>query len=325
MEIRFLQRKQIDTLKWDSCVERATNGNAYGLSWYLDESSRSWGGLVEGDYQSVMPLIWNRKLFGVSQVYQPYFCQQLGIYSQSDITDRRLRDFLSAIPLHFKFLEVQLNEKTLVPEGTGYSVNKKFNCVLSLDQPYEKLILNYSKSLKRSLAKAVRNGLSLTDSLQPETLIDQYRDHQGPKIQALNAEVIEMARGIIRSALERDRGFLVGVNDINGSLVAGAFFLKSHGRIVNLIPSTTGEGRKLNAMHFLLDSVVQQCAGQSRLLDFEGSTVPSIARFFRSFGCEEIPFCQIRRDRLPSWIKLYRSSLLTLNSLRQAKGEAAQV
>ena len=76
MTIRFLEREEIDQLKWDSCVHYAVNGNACGYTWFLDNVSENWSGLVEGDYESVFPLVWNKKILGIHQIYQPYFCQQ---------------------------------------------------------------------------------------------------------------------------------------------------------------------------------------------------------------------------------------------------------
>lgn len=307
LDIQFLERDRIDIQKWDNCIDHATSGNPYGLSWYLDNSCKQWSGLVEGDYESVFPLVWNRKLFGIPQLYQPYFCQQLGIYSIRSLKEERIEAFMQAIPRRFRYIGIQLNEGTLVSENLGFSVTKQLNCLLSLKKPYEDLYRNYSQSLKRSLRKAAKNKLSLTDSLKPELLVDLYRTYQGPKISNANEQVYRMALEIMHSALDRDRGFIMGINDQAGKLVGGGFFLSSHNRIINLLPSVTEEGRKLNAMHFMLDSIIRTQAGGEILLDFEGSTVPSIARFFKSFGSVEVCFNYVSRNDLPFWIKWYRS------------------
>ena len=56
MEIRFVKKEDIDKIKWNSCVHYAINGNIFGYMWFLDSVSKEWDALVEGDYESVLPL-----------------------------------------------------------------------------------------------------------------------------------------------------------------------------------------------------------------------------------------------------------------------------
>ncbi|MEM6725303.1 MAG: hypothetical protein AAF598_14780 [Bacteroidota bacterium] len=94
MEIRYLKRDEIDQLKWDSCVHYANNGQVYGYTWYLDNVAEDWDGLVEGDYESVFPLVWNSKIFGIKQLYQPFLSQQLGLFSVNLLSKARLQTFI---------------------------------------------------------------------------------------------------------------------------------------------------------------------------------------------------------------------------------------
>ena len=62
--IRYLTRREIDTTKWDHCIDTAGNGLIYAYSFYLDHMARNWDALVLNDYEAVMPLTWNSK-FGI--------------------------------------------------------------------------------------------------------------------------------------------------------------------------------------------------------------------------------------------------------------------
>ena len=69
MEVRFVEHKDIDRPRWDGCVHYANNSLVYAYSWYLDNvSGEEWDALVEGDYESVMPLIPNHKIWGVPRL-----------------------------------------------------------------------------------------------------------------------------------------------------------------------------------------------------------------------------------------------------------------
>ena len=64
MDLRLLSREAIEAAKWNGCVHYASNSKIYGYTWYLDNVAEEWMGLVEGDYQSVFPLVFNQKLLG---------------------------------------------------------------------------------------------------------------------------------------------------------------------------------------------------------------------------------------------------------------------
>jgi hypothetical protein len=106
--IRYIRHREIDKLKWDACIQRSVNGIIYGYSWYLDIVAEGWEALVEENYESVMPLIC-RKKFGIRYLFQPFFTQQLGVFSSNKFTEEKIKEFISAIPQKFSFFEINLN------------------------------------------------------------------------------------------------------------------------------------------------------------------------------------------------------------------------
>src|SRR5258708_37472695 len=107
--IKYLEHKSIDKKKWDDCIANSSNGMVYGSSWFLDIVSPGWNALIDDDYNAVMPLTW-RKKYGFHYLHQPFFTQQLGIFSiEKKIPDRTANEFLKAIPGRYRFIEIQLN------------------------------------------------------------------------------------------------------------------------------------------------------------------------------------------------------------------------
>ena len=72
--------------------------------------------------------------------------------------------------------------------------------------------------------------------------------------------------------------------------VGGLLWLQDHRRITYLYPVTTRKGRELDAATFLLYSLIQEHQGTQLLLDLEGSMIPGVARFYRSFGAQPEPY-----------------------------------
>ena len=108
MNIRLVQNKDLDKTAWDNCIGQAVNGNIYAFSWYLDIVCDEWDALVSDNYETVFPLTF-RKKFGIWYLYQPFFTQQLGIFSIRHITPQIVEEFLAAIPAKYKFAEINLN------------------------------------------------------------------------------------------------------------------------------------------------------------------------------------------------------------------------
>ncbi len=303
MKIRYVKSKDIDRLKWDSCVHYSGNGVNYAYSWYLNNVCEEWDGLVEGDYESVFPLVWNDRLAGYKRLFQPQFCQQLGIFSIHILSEKRIAAFLNAIPAHFKYIDIYLNVRNRPGKHTMFEVHERPNYQLSLRDDYDTIYKRYSTNLKRNLKKAGQHELTFTTSVKPEKLVEMFRLNQGEKIPELSDRSYHTLHRIIYNALHRGLGFISGIQSKDGELLAGAFFLTGHGKIINLLPSSTQKGRACNAMHILIDVLIRSNAGRPVILDFEGSAIPSIARFYKGFGAENVPYYNIKRNNLPFWLK----------------------
>ena len=107
-EIRFIRNVEIDRSKWDQCISGSPFGIVYAWSWYLDRICTHWDALIWGDYLYVMPLVNNRK-FGIRYIYQPFFTQQLGVFSKLNIEPEITDQFLDAIPDQFRLTDMNLN------------------------------------------------------------------------------------------------------------------------------------------------------------------------------------------------------------------------
>ena len=69
--------------------------------------------------------------------------------------------------------------------------------------------------------------------------------------------------------------------------VGGLVWLKDEKRITYLLPVSTERGQALDVGTFLLDALIRAHQGKNVLLDLEGSMIPGVARFYRSFGAQK--------------------------------------
>jgi hypothetical protein len=301
MKITYLRRQEIDPNRWDACIARSISGLPYAYSWYLDQvADGKWDALVQGDYHAVMPLPWNQKLLIFKQIYQPFFTQQLGIYSDTPLDASAVDSFLDAISGRlFPRILLHLNELNPCPTSPDWQCQSKTNLVLDLDKPYRELRKNYSTSLRQNLKKAEAARVQTGHPLAPQDMANFYRESVGSKIPYLHSKHYEVISQLIQETIDRRFGEVCSVQAPGGEVVAAGFFLVTGHRVINLFSSSNSLGRQLRAMHYLHDQMIRRYSDTAILYDFEGSSIPTIAEFFRSFGAENRPFCVLSKK---SWV-----------------------
>jgi hypothetical protein len=275
MEIRFVPREEIDKTKWNSCVHYAGNGNIFGYMWYLDNVAKDWDALVEGDYESVFPLVWKQGGFGGKNLVQPPWMRELGLYSIHVLSKQRIRAFVEAIPDVYGSIRLHLNEQNFLPETKGYRLLPQTNYQLLLSPSYEELAGAYGKEFFLQLAKAEKAGLLPVSSIKPELVADFYRAHGAP-----DRDRDTRAHALLRimyNALHRGWGFAAGVSGAGGELLAANFYLYSHGKVLSLAPVASKKGRDHGALAYLFNTLLQSHAGRPLLLDLNTAGLDGLA------------------------------------------------
>jgi hypothetical protein len=72
-----------------------------------------------------------------------------------------------------------------------------------------------------------------------------------------------------------------------------------------LLPISNKEGKDTFAMFKIVDEIIQQYANSSFLLDFAGSNVKNIARFYQSFGAELYYYYETKKWSINDFIKRF--------------------
>ena len=299
-----LSREEIEDKLWNGCVHFSKYGLPYGYTWYLDNICEEWEGLVLGEYEAVMPLIKGRKL-GFDYIYNPIFAQQLGIFATFQLDDFYLNHFLDQIPDEYKYVEMRLNEGNAV-RREDFEIEERVNMHLDLNRPYEQIAEGFNQNLKRNIKKGEKAELKFSSQLKPETFVDFYIEHTGSRIPEFKERHKHSLMRNVYKAIAYSVGSLYAVRSTEGELLAAAFYMFTPSRLIHLSNAVSPKGKETGAMHFLVDRLIHINAYQPKVLDFEGSMIPSIARFYESFGATAVPYWEIRRNRLPWYAKLFK-------------------
>jgi hypothetical protein len=285
-------------------MEQSVNSLVYGYSWYLNIVSPGWDGLVMDDYHAVMPLTRHRKYF-INYLSQPFFTQQLGVFAKQNITQEILIGFLEAIPKKFRFIEIQLNEQNQVLDEK-HKVKRRRNYVLDLNRSYEKITKGYSSQVKRNLKHANKNNIELK-TISVKEVLSFYKLHKAITTKGVKSSDYAQLLILMEEALVQRKILAKGVYSKSGELLAAGAFLAHKNRLIFLLGNGSEMGKELGAMTLLMDNLIFQFANHQMELDFEGSEIEGIARFFKSFGSEKRNYYRLRKNNLPWILRLFKN------------------
>lgn len=290
---RYLRNEEIERERWDQLVALAPNSRVYAMSWYLDRVSENWDALVWGDYQYVMPINSRRK-WGITYLYTPVFCQQLGIFPVPP--EEIQQKFMDSLRGRFRYIQIQVNSNLHPQAFEGFKISTRDNYVLPLFESYSAISANYSRHTARNLAKAKKAGVTVVRGLSAREFINFKKGNADARADDKTYHSLEKIISYTQSA---GNGFIISAYTFHNELCASAFFLRSGHRVVYLSAFSTDEGKATSSMYAIVDSFIRESAGSGLLLDFEGSTIPGIARFYKGFAAH-----------LETYYHLYHNNLI---------------
>jgi lipid II:glycine glycyltransferase (peptidoglycan interpeptide bridge formation enzyme) len=241
--------------------------------------------LILGDYQAVMPITYlklKRNLF-IKRIYQPDFCQQLGIFSLQKLdqktTDSFIKSLIKLKPKTYNFNH--FNSKEYLKHT--FNLKERINYELDLNQTYDSIYSSFSSNTKRNLKKAIKSQIIIREDLSIENFIKFKEELIQYKT---NKKQLKKMKRLIHIALTENSGKIYAIYQAN-VLVAAAFFLIDSKRFTSLISASNEMGKKSGAITFLYNHIIRSNVKENITLDFEGSMIAGVARFYKNFGAKE--------------------------------------
>jgi len=304
-DIRYLERNEIDTIKWDNCICNAPNGLIYARSFYLDAMCENWSALVAGDYQYVMPLTWNKKT-GIKYLYQPYFTKSLGVFGKSRHSFE-ISAFLQAIPDMYRYWDIDVNENNFVSADIrNLRQRARTNYLLPLVNNYELIRQQYKRLANRMTRKAIETEVQIVRGESPALIIQLYRRDYANRHRRISGSVYEKLTDCSKIAFENNLAETYLAKSTSGETLAYYMILKDEHYIYSLLGGSTKEGKLNGAFYLLTDAIIRDHAGTNKIFRFEGSDIPGISFFDNLFGPERISYQHLVMNRLPFLIRFFK-------------------
>ncbi len=285
-DIRYISRKKLDVERYNQCIAGAVNSRIYAYTWYLDLVADHWDVLVYGDYKAVMPLPWKRK-YGIKYIIVPFWVQQLGVFSVVERLCRDISLFTDAIPGYFMKITYQFNDYN---EVNLKSIIRRPNYILALHEDYQTIFSGFSK-MRQRIIRSVRQksgDYTIKQDQDIEVILQEYRRYIQSKSNHED-EDLTIFKNLYQTAYQREKAFNLQVWE-GEAFLSGVVFLKDNHRIYSLFLAQTERGKQANTTSLIYSHLIENYQQTPYVLDFEGSSIPGVAKFMKSFGASNSPY-----------------------------------
>lgn len=285
--MKLVERKDIDVNKWNTKVANALDENIFSFTWYLDAVVENWYGLMDGDYETILPIPYTKKI-NVKQFIQAPFTREYQIIGNGF----NWHDAIQFI--QNKFSSVHFRCGIEIPE---LDATMRSHQLLDL-----KATKKYSENAKRMIKKA--NAFEFKKSKDVSIIINLFKENIAHKIDTISKKDVVRLAQLMNNAIDLNKGELFCLIE-NNQCIAAAFFFKGKNTITYLKGASTDEAKKQGAMYRLIDEAISAYKDYSTF-DFGGSDIKSVAEFYHKFGARDRAYYEYKIDNLPRWFKLLK-------------------
>ncbi len=292
--IVYHKHNEIDRERYDICIKNSPGVKPYAYSWYLDQMAPGWVALVDDEYDSVFPVPGFSR-YGIDYVATPIFLQQLGAFSPDNYTSKKIIEFLEYMPDFYKLIDLCVGQKINID---GFRVTEKTNYELDLSEPYEKIREGFSHHCKRNIETSSRKVPEIVSDITPDELIDLFILNKGKEVRGIKPRDYQRLKNLMNFCLKNRKGRIIGVRATRKKLIFGLFIVETPGNKTLLLVVNTPQSRERRIGYFAVNELIKEYASTGIILDFAGSSIPSVASFMQSLGCINVPYYRIYRNRL---------------------------
>ncbi len=246
MTLDFVPFEQLDKNKWNGNIHYSPNGNIYGYHWYLKSVIKEWDAIIEGDYQSVMP-IPRRALTPFEKQLLPY----LGPYTVNGYSTQRANAFYTKWKEHRHDGNYGFNDRfgsLMYEQDPTLGVqNRNF---ITLQPSYEQITDKYQAEAHHILNEATLHTFTFGSDIKPEILLEKENLNEAEK---------NTLYRIMYNAIQRSVGWSLQVEDKTKGTIAKAFFISDKSGIYQIFSSQ--HNTEMNHI-LLLDTLIRSNAGK---------------------------------------------------------------
>ena len=279
MAMKWIERQDIDMLKWEQCIDDSLFPSLFVRSWYLDiMTDGMWQAIVDENYKAVFP-VFKKKKFGIPYITMPFLCQRTGIVTISDYHP----DPAAYIKLFLAQNLLKMDLKMVSPVIPVGKTNIRVNHILPLTKSYQDISKDYNRNTVRNIKTSQKSGTDITMEYDVDLMFNFIKDYD---ITGLTQKFSRQVKQLISQSIQKGSGFGLRAT-LNDQTVSIGFFILDSERLYFLLCASNENGKRVRSMYQMIDHIIQYNASKKLILDFTGSSAENIARRNEGFGAEK--------------------------------------
>jgi hypothetical protein len=297
---------------WDDLVEASPQGSLFCRSWWLKVTgpdTRILGYFDAGRLIAGIPLFFKRR-FGVQLCTMPKLTQTWGVVIEP-LEGKPVRqisrqmEILTIFAHHLAAQPVFLQRfhpevfNFLPFQWQGFQQISRVTYVIEHLCDLDRVWAEMRDSQRREIRKAEKRGI-IVEPCDPEVVADNLAKTYGRQGLECPTET-RLLRRIHHAARQNAAGDCFAARDMDGRVHAAAMLVWDRKRAYYLTGGGDPALRTSGAASLLLWKMMQFASARSAVFDFEGSQIPAVERFFRSFGASQVWYHEI--SKMPRWLR----------------------
>jgi hypothetical protein len=268
LNFQILPSSHINAELWNKTIQ-VYQSDVYNDYHYLNATTGSnWQGIIWGDYDKVLPFYQKKKWNIIPYVCMPPYVQKFDSRSLSEV---ELSEAISYFKKNNLIVDFRVND----PKHSIEFIKKQNFILHTKSHSFEKLEANFPSLLRKNILKAHQyldidihaSQQSITSFLKSNDLFNQLNKNC--------PWILDFPYG--KSVVARYKG--------TNEIVAVLFFILYNNKAYLIAPYTSPKGKNTQAMTGLILNLIQDKTID--YIDFEGSSIESIAQFYEQFGAQK--------------------------------------
>ncbi len=177
-----------------------------------------------------------------------------------------------------------------------FKVIPNYTYRLNLKQSAEEIEKRFSPEHRNSIKKSVKDGVEVkpcTDYTAVKKIILKTFSQKGENVNLENIDSI-----LFKVANQNNSFAFTAV--LNGEIIAAAFCLYDNNCCYYLLGGYANDSRQHGAGALCVySSILKAKELNIGIFDFEGSMIPEVEHYFRSFGGDMVPYYTVNKAKLP--------------------------
>jgi len=302
--------------EWDQFVCKSEQGDVFCYSWWLDAATKSnfklYALLSNGGIVAGFPAALDTN----NKINEPPLTRTLGVLyipqlhlpedKRSEIERKWLMQLLEYIPLRdFVQICTHHNFNDWLPfRWKGLKQTTRYTYLLNYhSKTVSDLKTNLSRGKKSNINRAVRNGLRVEESDDPELLYNftelSYK-RQGLKFKFPYPDF----KLLDEAARNKGSRLILKAADIKGRTHAAVYIVFTDKSAYYLLGGSDPDCRKMGGHTLALWEAVKFFCGKADYFNFGGSDIKPVEEHIKGFGGTMTPYFNIYNDRLMHYTEI---------------------